>query len=133
MFICKRARQDIQLGIAFLSTRTIKPNEGDCRKLIRLLCFLKETQNDVAELEVDDSQTIQWHVDASFAVHNDFKSHTGITMTLWKGTITSISTKQKANARSLIESELIDIDDGVVKILWTKLLYSVKDFLLNWI
>ena len=82
MFICKRARQDIQLGIAFLSTRTIKPNEGDCRKLIRLLCFLKETQNDVAELEADDSQTIQWHVDASFAVHNDFKSHTGITMTL---------------------------------------------------
>ena len=43
MFLCKRARQDTQPGIAFLSTRTIKPNEGDFTKLIRLLCFLKET------------------------------------------------------------------------------------------
>ena len=29
MFLCKRVRQDIQPGIAFLSTRTIKPNKGD--------------------------------------------------------------------------------------------------------
>ena len=128
MFLCKRARQDIQPGISFLSTRTIKPNEGDWRKLIRLLFFLKATQNDVAELEADDSQTIQWHVDALFAVHNDFKSHTEITTTLGKGTITSVSTKQKANARSLIESELIDIDDGVVKILWTKLFIQCQGF-----
>ena len=115
MFLCKRAR-------------LIQPNEGDCRKLIRLLCFLKETQNDVAELEADDSQTIQWHVDASFAVHNDFKSHTGITMTLGKGTITSVSTKQKANARSSTESELIGIDDGVAKILCTKLFIQCQGF-----
>ena len=128
MFLCKRVRQDIQPGISFLSTRTIKPNEGDWRKLIRLLFFLKATQNDVAELEADDSQTIQWHVYALFAVHNDFKSHTEITTTLGKGTITSVSTKQKANARSLIESELIDIDDGVVKILWTKLFIQCQGF-----
>ena len=133
MFLCKRVRQDIQPGIAFLSTRTIKPNKGDWRKRIRLLCFLKETQNDVAELEVDDSQTIQWYVDASFAVHNDLKSHTGITMTLWKVTITSVSTKQKNNAKSSTGSELIGIEDGVAKILWTKLFIQCQGFLLNWI
>ena len=121
-------RQDIQRRIAFLSTRTINPNEGDWRKRIRLLCFLKETQNDVADLEVDDCQTIQWHVDASFAVHNDFKSRTGITMTLVKGTITSVSTKQKANARSSTESKLIGIDDCVAKILWTKLFIQCQGF-----
>ena len=99
--------------------------------LSRLLFFLKETQNDVAELDANDSQTIQWHVDASFSVHNYFKSHTGITTTLGKGTITSVSTKQKANARGLIESELIDIDDGVVKILLPKLLIQCQGFLLN--
>ena len=93
MFLCKRARQDIQPGISFLSTRTIKLNEGDWTELIRLLYFFKETQNDISELEADDSQTIQWHVDASFAVHNDFKSHTAITMTLGKGTITFVYTK----------------------------------------
>ena len=82
-------------------------------------------------MEADDSQTIQWHVDASFAVHNDFRSHTGITMTLGKGTITSVSTKQKANARSSTGSELIGIDDCVAKILWTKLFIQCQGFLLN--
>eukprot|EP00978_Attheya_sp_CCMP212_P045636 scaffold354176_cov26-Attheya_sp.AAC.1 len=58
MFLCKRARQDIQQGIVFLSGRTSKPNEGDWSKLIRLMNFLNQTQNDVATLEADDSQTI---------------------------------------------------------------------------
>ena len=79
--------------------------------------FFKETQNNVAELDANDSQTIQWHVDASFSVHNYFKSHTGITTTLGKGTITSVSTKQKSNARGTTQPEFINIDDGVAKIL----------------
>ena len=33
-------------------------------------------------------------MDASYAVHPDMKGHTGATMTLGKGTVTSLSTKQ---------------------------------------
>ncbi len=33
MFLCKRGRQDIHYGIAFLSTRTTAPNEGGWSKL----------------------------------------------------------------------------------------------------
>eukprot|EP00978_Attheya_sp_CCMP212_P031053 scaffold116059_cov41-Attheya_sp.AAC.1 len=73
--------------------------------------FLKKTQVDVATLEADDSQTLSWHIDAAFAVHGDYKSHTGATLSLGKGTITSISCKQKINTRSSTESELVSIDD----------------------
>jgi hypothetical protein len=43
------------------------------------MIFLKATQNYVASMSVDDTQSIKWHVDAAFAVHKDYKSHTGAT------------------------------------------------------
>ena len=46
MFLCKRARQDIQEpGIAFLSTRTSELSEEDWAKLVKLMVFLKATQD----------------------------------------------------------------------------------------
>eukprot|EP00978_Attheya_sp_CCMP212_P037033 scaffold171954_cov19-Attheya_sp.AAC.1 len=90
--------------------------------------FLNQTQNDVATLEADDSQTINWYVNAAFAVHADFKSHTGAVMTLRKGIVISISTKQKVNTRSSTESELVGIDDAIAKMLWTKLMIEAHGF-----
>jgi hypothetical protein len=128
MFVCKRARQDVQPGIVFLSSRTSKPNEGDWKKLVRLMTFLKTTRYDVATLEADDSQSLNWYVDAAFAVHGDFKSHTGMTMTLGKGCATSHCGKQKVNTRSSTESEMVGIDDVVTKIIWTKLMIEAQGF-----
>eukprot|EP00978_Attheya_sp_CCMP212_P020208 scaffold57559_cov54-Attheya_sp.AAC.1 len=90
--------------------------------------FLNTTQDEVATLEADDSQTMHWHVDAAFAVHGDYKSHMGATMTLGKGTVTSISCKQKLNTRSSTESELVGIDNAIAKILWTKFMIEAQGF-----
>jgi hypothetical protein len=54
---------------------------------------------------------IKWYVDASFAVHGDFKSHTGGAMTYGTGVPISISRKQKLNTRSSTEAELVAVDD----------------------
>jgi hypothetical protein len=131
MFLCKRARQDVQPGIAFLSTRTSEPTEQDWAQLVRLMLFLKATQDEVTTMEADDTQTIKWYVDASFAVHKDYKSHTGVTMTLGEGVISSVSTKQEVMSRSSTEAELVGLDDVISKILWSKLFivaqgYNVK-------
>lgn len=85
MFLCKRARQDIQPAITFLFSRTSKSTENDWRKLVRVMSFLKWTKDDVAHLEAGDHQVITWYMDAAFAVHPDYKSHTGAVMTLGKG------------------------------------------------
>ena len=77
LFVCKRARPDIQPTIAVLCTRVKAPNESDWDKLIRLLKFLNGTRDDVLTLSADDLGVIKWYVDAAFAVHPDFKSHTG--------------------------------------------------------
>ncbi len=120
MFLCKRARPDIEPAIAFLSSRVKEPNEGDWTKLLRVLGFLKGTKNDVLRLEADDTNTLTWYIDAAFAVHADMKSHTGAVFTMGKGAIISGSNKQKANSRSSTESEIIAVDDKIAKVLWMK-------------
>jgi hypothetical protein len=48
-------------------------------------------------LPVGINHSIKWHVDVSFAVDQDKRSHTGSTMTLGKGATYSTSTKQEIN------------------------------------
>jgi hypothetical protein len=118
--VTKWARQDIQPGIAHLCTRVQQPTEQDWRKLRRLIQFLKGTQNDVLTLKADDSHVIKWHVDSAFGVHDDFRSHTGATMTRGNGAVTNVSTKQKVNTRSSTESELIRGTSLMLKVIMSK-------------
>ncbi len=120
MFVCKRGRQDIQPAVAFLSTRTREPTMQDWNKLIKMMNYLNATKEDVAHVSADDNRTIRCYVDVAFAIHKDYKSHTGGIMTLGMGSICSASTKQKVNAKSSTESELIGVDDEISKKLWTK-------------
>jgi hypothetical protein len=117
MFLCKRARPDIDPAIAFLSSRVKEANEGDWTKLLRVLSFLKGSINDVLTLEADDSGELTWYIDAAFGVHKDMKSRTGSVFTMGKGAILSGSSKQKVNRRSSTESELVSVDDRIAKVL----------------
>jgi hypothetical protein len=121
MFLCKRARPDIDQAIAFLSSRRVRDaNEGDWKKLLRVLSFLKGTIDNVLTLEADDINTLRWYIDAAFAVHADRKSYTGAVFTMGKGSIISGSTKQKISSRSSTEAEMIAVDNKVSKVLWVK-------------
>ena len=80
------------------------------------------------KLRADDLKIIKWYVDVSFAVHPDFKSHTGGIMTMGKGAIQSISKKQKLNTRSTTESELVGPDDCSQQILWTALFMEEQGY-----
>jgi hypothetical protein len=62
---------------------------------------------------------VKWWIDASFAVHPDMKSHTGRTMSLGKGSIYSMSQKQRLNTKSSMEAELVGVDDGMPLVIWT--------------
>ena len=128
MFLGKRARPDILVGISYLSTRVLNSNEADWKKLVRILSYLNNTRDMVLSLEADDDQQLIWYVDASFGVHSDLKSHTGSIFTIGKGAIWNASTKQKVNARSSTEAELISIDDQVSKIVWMKKFIESQGF-----
>ena len=73
----------------------------------------------------------KWLVDAAFAVHSDYKSHTGGVMTYGRGAIQSISRKQKLNTRSSTEAELVAADDAATMILWTKSFLEEQGYAIN--
>eukprot|EP00934_Nitzschia_sp_Nitz4_P004202 Nitzschia sp. Nitz4//scaffold466_size5842//986//4399//NITZ4_009198-RA/size5842-processed-gene-0.7-mRNA-1//-1//CDS//3329552510//4192//frame0 len=120
LFLCKRARPDILPAVAFLSTRVRSPDIDDWQKLRKMLAFLNRTVEDVLTLQKDGPGTLQWYIDASYAVHNDYRSHTGAILTMGKGAIHSISSKQKINTRSSTEAELVAVDDMLSRAQWTK-------------
>jgi hypothetical protein len=128
MFACKRARPDIHTAITGLSTRVRCPTESDWDKPVRLMKYINGTKDDVLHLRADDLRVLKWWVDASFAVHPDFKSHTGGVMSLGKGVISPICRKQKLNTRSSTEAELVGADDVSVMILWTRLFMEAQGF-----
>jgi hypothetical protein len=101
------------------------------KKLKRFIKFLNGTKDDVLTLEADDTHIVKWHVDAAFAVHDDFRSHTGATLTLGSGAILSASTKQKVKTRSSTEAELIGIDDYIEQVVWTKNFLEAQGYGVN--
>jgi hypothetical protein len=85
IYVPKRARPDISLSIAFLTTRVKGPDIDDWRKLCHLVEYLHSTRELPLILAVDGTGVLSWYVDASFAVHPDTRGHTGGTMTIGAG------------------------------------------------
>ena len=117
LFLSMRSRMDIQLPVAFLTTRVRSPDVDDWHKLIRMLSYLKRYKYLSTTLKKESKNVSRWYADAAFAVHEDMKSHTGYTMTLGKGTVLSKSIKQKLNTKSSTETELVAADDTTVPLL----------------
>jgi len=123
LFLSKRGRPDVCISIAYLTTRVRCPNEDDWLKLVRMMKWLIQTINDVLYIEIyitnEKNIQVDWYVDASFAVHPDYRSHTGIAVVLGKGSVINISRKQSINTRSSTEAELVGADDAMGPLLWT--------------
>ena len=128
LFLTMRSRPDIRLTVAFLCTRVREPTTYDWMKLVRMMNFLKRTREDSLVLESDGTRKVEWSVDASFGVHSDMRSHSGMSMSMGKGAICSMSRKQKLNTRSSTEAELVAVDDSLSQILWTRNFLKEQDY-----
>ena len=128
LFLCKRARPDIQTAVAFLSTRVKNPDKDNYKKLSKLVQYLRATKDLVLTLEPDNLHVIKWWVDASFAVHTNMKSHAGGAMSLGKGVSYGTSTRQKLNTKSSTEAELVGVNDVMPQVLWTRYFMKAQDY-----
>ena len=125
LFLACRARMDIQVAVAFLTTRVRQPDEDDWGKLRRILQYLKGMRTLPLRLTVDNLTHSKWFIDASHAVHWDCKGQTGAGMTLGEGAVISSSKKQKINTRSSTETELVGVDNAMPTVLWC--LYFIQE------
>jgi hypothetical protein len=110
LFMEKRARQDIQTVVAFLTTRVKSPDEDDWGKLKRVLKYLNGNKYLKLMLTVDSLAVLKWYVDGLYNVHWDCKGHGGAMFSLGRGATSSYSRKLKLNTRSSTETELVTAD-----------------------
>jgi hypothetical protein len=128
LFLCKRARPDIETLISFLTTRVKQPDKDDWGKLRHGLMYLKGTLYMKRYLTADNLSNIVWWVDGSFGVHWDSRGHTGAMMSMGKGAIVNIARKHKMNVASSTESELVSIADVLGMILWCKYFMEAQGY-----
>jgi Reverse transcriptase (RNA-dependent DNA polymerase) len=127
LFACKRARPDIQPAICFLCSRVQSPDVDDYKKLARVIRYLRGCPDMPLTLECD-GDTVKWWADASFAVHPDMKSHTGGMMSMGKGAVYGMATRQKVNTKSSTEAEVVGANDVMPQLLWTQYFLKAQGY-----
>ncbi len=85
IYVAKRARPNISLRIAFLTTRVKGPDIDDWHKLCHLVQYLRSMHELPLILVADGTGVLSWYVDTPFAVHPDMRGHTGGVMTMGTG------------------------------------------------
>jgi hypothetical protein len=123
LYLAKRTRPDILLAVSFLTTRVISPDEDDQAKLHRVIKYLNAFPDVGITLIANAPASVFAYVDASYGVHQDGKSHSGLSITLGSGPIMIKSSKQKIVTKSSTEAELVAESDFASEAL------ACKDFL----
>ena len=131
LFLCKRARPDIETLVSFLTTRVKEPDEDDWAKLRHGLMYLKGTLYMKRYMTADALNIIRWWADASYGVHWDCKGHTGAMMSMGRGALVNISRKHKLNTGSSTESELVSIADVLGMMMWCKYFMEAQGYTID--
>lgn len=130
-YIAERSRLDIKPAMSFLRTRVQKPTIEDWGKLKRVLCYIRGTIDLHLTLGADSLTKLQTWVDASYAIHNDRKSHTGGAMSFGRGVVCSKSNKQKLNTKSSTEAEVVGASDYLPNTIWLRMFLEAQGYIIE--
>jgi Reverse transcriptase (RNA-dependent DNA polymerase) len=128
LYLSKRGRPDIQLAVAFLTTRVSHASEQDWTKLTRVLSYLRATRHLTLTLGADSLTKISSWTDASYAVHPDMRSHTGGAISMGTGAIMCKSIKQKLNTKSSTEAEVVGASDFIPSTIWARMFLEAQGY-----
>ena len=128
LYLSMRTRPDILLAVNHLCTRVNTYDHSDIEKHRRILCYLNMTRNQRLVLRcnmVEGHIPVYVYADASFALHPDGKSHSGVVISLGEGAILSKSSKQKIVTTSSTEAELVCASDSIA------ITYAVRNLIIE--
>ena len=128
IFLANRTRSDILTAVSFLAKRVLYPTDEDWTKLTRTLTYLEATKALKLRLGVTFPITVHTNVDASFAVHHDMKSHTGVCISLGTGCFYAKSTGQKINTTSSCQAELVAVAKGLQQAIYSAYLIEEQGY-----
>lgn len=114
LYLAKRTAPELLPAISFLSSRVHSPTDEDWAKLERVLKYLNANPKCQIVLSIGDDNTllVVIYADASYGVHLDGKSHTGIVIFVGGALVFVSSSKQKLVTKSSSEAELVAASDA---------------------
>jgi len=113
LYLSRRGRPDIITAVGFLCTRVKSPTVEDSNKLMQVLGYLKQTRKYIILLKPTKMVQVEAYIDASYAIHEDGKSHTGLIVMIGGVAVFSASRKQKCVCKSPTEAELVALSDNL--------------------
>lgn len=112
LYLARYTRPDILFATSFLATKAQAPTEKNHQDLQRIIRYVSETRNEgIKFTRADEKLTI--FADASHLTHADGKGHTGIVIRHGGNVVMARATKQKIQARSSTEAEIIAAEEAV--------------------
>ena len=107
LWIGKRERPDLQLGMIFLCTRVKASDEHDYKKLQHYIVMYPEMIAFLPLILRADGKGTRLYNNGAHAVHADMKGHKGVYATIGTGAVYASSPKSKIDTVSSREIELV--------------------------
>jgi len=131
LYLAKRTRGQILTAVSHLSGRVNTPTSDDQDKLNRVFAYLSTTVDEVMHLKLGGKVEPEVYVDASYGVHSDGSSRTGMVIMLAGVAIGCWSSKQKLVTKSSTEAEIVALSDGLTNALWMREMVMAQGYKLG--
>ena len=120
LYPCKRTRVESLCAVSHLSSRVAESTQDDAVKLARVLNYLQSTKHKKVVFRRGVKVSLEAYIDASFGIHADGRSRTGVALMMSGACVGAWSSKQKLNTKSSTEAEIVGLSDGLPHVLWMR-------------
>ena len=120
LYLAKRTRGQILTAVSHLSGRVMAPTDDDQKKLNRVFDYLSATVDEVVCFQLGGSVEPEVYIDASYGVHANGSSRTGMVIMMAGVAIGCWSSKQKLVTKSSTEAEIVGLSDGLTNAIWMR-------------
>jgi hypothetical protein len=120
LYLAKRTRGQVLTAVSHLAGRVACATDDDKAKLDRVFSYLARTKKEVMHIWLGGEVDMEVYIDASFGIHQDGSSRTGMCVMLGGVAIGNWSMKQKLVTKSSTEAEVVALSDGLTSALWLR-------------
>jgi hypothetical protein len=131
LYLAKRTKPDILTAVSHLSSRVDHPTEKDQQKLDRVFSYIACTREDKLTFTAGAPVLIHAYIDASFGVHADGTSRTGVVLMMAGAIVGAWSGKQKLVTKSSTEAEIVGLSDSLSHVLWARELLQAQGYVMQ--
>lgn len=121
-YLAVNTRPDISFAVGWVARKMQHPTEHDMLQVTRILNYVFNTRDLGLTFRGQGGVVLSVYVDASYAIHDDRKSHFGTCMFIGSlsGSIATKSRKAKCMAISSTEAEYLALCEGAKLVAWAR-------------